>query len=80
VTRRNAAAVRATAHALKGSAGNLSVGGLSEAASVLERIGEESQLDAADAAWRQLSAEAASVIDVLGRYSTSDEQLHPCPS
>jgi two-component system sensor histidine kinase/response regulator len=80
VTRRNAVALRAAAHVLKGSAGNLAVGGLFEAASVLERIGEESQLDAADAAWRQLSVEAASVIDVLRRYSASTEEQYPCAS
>jgi signal transduction histidine kinase/DNA-binding response OmpR family regulator/HPt (histidine-containing phosphotransfer) domain-containing protein len=80
VTGRNAVALRAAAHALKGSAGNLAVGGLSEAASVLERIGEESQLDAADAAWRQLSVEAASVVDVLRRYSASPEERYPCAS
>ena len=37
VTSRNAVALRAAAHALKGAAANLSAGGLVEAASVLER-------------------------------------------
>ena len=59
VTGRNADALRAAAHALKGAAGNLSAGGLFEAARVLERIGAESRMDAAEAAWRQLSVEAS---------------------
>jgi CheY-like chemotaxis protein/HPt (histidine-containing phosphotransfer) domain-containing protein len=80
VTRRNAVEIRAAAHALKGSAGNLAVGGLFDAASVLERIGEESQLDAADAAWRHLSVEAASVVDVLRHYRASPEEQYPCAS
>jgi hypothetical protein len=36
---------------------------------VLERIGAESRMDAAEAGWRLLSLEAASVIDVLRRHS-----------
>jgi CheY-like chemotaxis protein len=67
VTARDAVALRAEAHALKGAAGNLSAGGLFEASSVLERIAAESHMDASEAAWRQLSVEAANVIDVLRR-------------
>ena len=73
VTSRNADALRAAAHALKGAAGNLSAGGLFEAARVLERIGAESHMDAAEAAWRQLSVEASNVIDVLRRHSASEQ-------
>src|SRR4029077_14775060 len=58
VTARDAGALRAAAHALKGAAGNLSAGGLFDAACVLERIGTESRMDAAGGAWRQLSVEA----------------------
>jgi HPt (histidine-containing phosphotransfer) domain-containing protein len=65
VTGRDAEALRTAAHALKGAAGNLSAGGLFEAARVLERVGAESHMDAAEAAWRQLSVEASNVIDVL---------------
>ena len=50
---------------MKGIAANLSATGLFEAAQVLERIGAESRMAAAEAAWRQLSVEASHVIDVL---------------
>jgi hypothetical protein len=39
---------------------------------VLERIGAESRMDAAEAAWRQLSVEATNIIDVLRRHATRD--------
>ena len=58
VTHRNAGNLRAAAHSLKGAASNLSLGGLFESARVLERIGAESRMNAAEAAWRQLSVEA----------------------
>ena len=80
VTGRNAEALRAAAHALKGAAGNLSAGGLFEAARVLERIGAESRMDAAEAAWRQLSVEASNVIDVLRRHSASAKEPDSCAS
>ena len=69
VTHRNAANLGAAAHSLKGAASNLSLGGLFEAARVLERIGAESRMNAAEAAWRQLSVEASNVIDVLSRHT-----------
>jgi HPt (histidine-containing phosphotransfer) domain-containing protein len=72
VANQDAAALRATAHALKGSAGNLSAVGLFEAARVLERIGAESRMDAAEAASRQLSVEASNIIDVLRRHTPAD--------
>jgi CheY-like chemotaxis protein len=65
VEARNAAEIRSTAHALKGAASNLSATGLFEAAQVMERLGAESRLDAAQAAWRPLSAQAANVMDLL---------------
>ena len=34
---------------------------------MLERIGTESRMDAAEAAWRLLSVEATNIIDVLRR-------------
>ena len=80
VTGRNAEALRAAAHALKGAAGNLSAGGLFEAARVLERVGAESRMDAAEAAWRQLSIEASNVIDVLRRDSASAREPSSCAS
>ncbi len=76
VTGRNAEALRAAAHALKGAAGNLSAGGLFDAARVLERIGAESRMDAADAAWRQLSVEANALLDALHRHVASAKE--PC--
>jgi CheY-like chemotaxis protein len=69
VTARNPDALRAAAHALKGAAANLSARGLFDAADVLERVAAESRIDAAEAAWRQLSVEAANVLDVLRRRS-----------
>jgi two-component system sensor histidine kinase/response regulator len=57
--------LRMEAHALKGVAANLSAARLFEAAQTLERLGAESRLEPAEAAWRSLSAEAASVMDTL---------------
>jgi CheY-like chemotaxis protein len=65
VDAREASEIRSTAHALKGAASNLSAISLFEAAQVMERLGAESRLDAAQAAWRHLSAQAANVMDVL---------------
>jgi CheY-like chemotaxis protein len=62
--------IRLTAHALKGAAGNLSVGGLFEAAHTLERLGADGRMDAIPAAWRQLATEAAAVLDALRRSET----------
>jgi HPt (histidine-containing phosphotransfer) domain-containing protein len=80
VTGRNAVGLRAAAHALKGAAANLSAGGLFEAANVLERLGAESRMDAAEAAWRPLSVEASHVIDVLRRHSPSEKEPYSCAS
>jgi two-component system sensor histidine kinase/response regulator len=78
VTVRNPTRLRAAAHALKGVAGNVSANRLSEAASVLELIGEESRMDAADGAWRHLSVEATNVLHILGgRVAPAKET---CPS
>jgi two-component system sensor histidine kinase/response regulator len=63
----DAAELRTTAHALKGAAANLSAGALCAAAQTLERLGAESRLEPAEAAWRQLSVEAAVVMDTLRR-------------
>jgi signal transduction histidine kinase/CheY-like chemotaxis protein len=63
--------LRTAAHALKGAAANLSATGLFEAAAVLERMGAERRLDAAQAAWRQLSIEAALVLDLLRQCERS---------
>ena len=65
VESRDAQAIRATAHALKGAAGNLSAIGVFDAADALERVGAESRMDAAEGAWRVLAAEAAGFLDLL---------------
>jgi signal transduction histidine kinase/DNA-binding response OmpR family regulator len=63
----DAGALRTTAHALRGAAANLSAEALCEAAQTLERLGAESRLEPAEAAWRRLSVEAAAVMDSLRR-------------
>ena len=64
---------------MRSKGGRQSVGRrLFEAARVLERIGAESRMDAAEAAWRQLSVEATNVLQILhGRIAPAEE---PCPS
>ena len=37
---------------------------------MLERIGAESRLDAAEAAWRRLSVEASQALDTLRQFET----------
>ncbi|MEP7304322.1 MAG: Hpt domain-containing protein [Acidobacteriota bacterium] len=71
VTIRNAASIRAEAHALKGAAGNVSAVRLFEAARLLERTATESHLHDAEAVWRQLSVEARTVRDVLRACAAS---------
>ena len=67
---RQAEAIRIEAHALKGAAGNLSATSLFDAAEILERVGAESRLDAAEAAWRCLSIAATEVLTTLRRFET----------
>jgi HPt (histidine-containing phosphotransfer) domain-containing protein len=71
VDARDADAIRSAAHALKGAAGNLSAKSLFTAAMTLERVAAERRLEAAAAAWRQLSTEAALVMDSLRRHQAS---------
>ena len=63
VRARDAVKIRSEAHGLRGAAGNLAAIGLSEAAQVLELIGAEGRIDAADHAWLRLKAEAAAALD-----------------
>jgi HPt (histidine-containing phosphotransfer) domain-containing protein len=77
VDSRDAERIRTTAHALKGAAANLSAQGLFEAAATLERLGVERRLDPADAAWRQLSIEATSVIEALRRLDNTSSDTEP---
>jgi CheY-like chemotaxis protein/HPt (histidine-containing phosphotransfer) domain-containing protein len=75
IERRDMDAVRAGAHALKGAAGNLSAPALFAAAAALERVAAEQRLDALDAAWRQMAAEATTVMDALRRCESSDASV-----
>jgi signal transduction histidine kinase/CheY-like chemotaxis protein len=68
VETRDADSLRKAAHALKGAASNLSAGGLVAAAAALERMGTEKRLDPCEAGWRQVSSEAALLIDALTRF------------
>ena len=77
VDRRDGESLRTAAHALAGSAANLSATGLFEAARVLERIGAESRMDAAEAAWRRLSSEAVNVLDALRRFEAAAVAKEP---
>jgi signal transduction histidine kinase/CheY-like chemotaxis protein len=67
VDARDADAICREAHGLKGAAGNLSAVSLFDTAEILEQLGRESRFDAAEAAWRRLSGEAAHVLDALRR-------------
>jgi two-component system sensor histidine kinase/response regulator len=67
VETRNADALCREAHALKGTAGNLSAVTLFETAEILEQLGREQRFDAAEAACRKLSDEATHVLDALRR-------------
>jgi signal transduction histidine kinase/ligand-binding sensor domain-containing protein/DNA-binding response OmpR family regulator len=64
---RDADRLRREAHTLKGAAGNLSALRLFERARTLEQLGTLGRLDAAEGAWRALSADAALVVDELRR-------------
>ena len=65
IDRRDANLLRTTSHALKGAAANLSAARVFAVAETLERLGAESRLDAADAAWRTLSVETATLMIAL---------------
>jgi PAS domain S-box-containing protein len=67
--------LRAEAHALKGSAANLSATALFEAAQALERIAAVSPLPPVEGAWRLLSAEATHLMKVLRDRTAAKEPL-----
>jgi signal transduction histidine kinase/CheY-like chemotaxis protein len=77
VAQRSAEQIRFAAHALKGSAGNLSADGLFEAARDLERIGAESSLEAAPAVVRRVVEEAAAVMAQLRQLQAAGLAAHP---
>jgi len=68
VNAKDAVALRAAAHALKGAAANLSASALFESAQTLEHIGAESRVDAAEAAWRTLSDDATATNAALQSF------------
>jgi HPt (histidine-containing phosphotransfer) domain-containing protein len=72
IDRRDAEALTRAAHALKGAAATFSAAGLVAAADTLERLGRESRLDAADAAWRTLSTQAAVLMMALRQRDEAD--------
>jgi signal transduction histidine kinase/CheY-like chemotaxis protein len=65
VEQRDPEAIRTTAHALKGAAGTIAAAAVFEAAQALERLGAEKRLEPAEAAFRVLTREAASLTDTL---------------
>jgi signal transduction histidine kinase/CheY-like chemotaxis protein len=71
VDTRDAGEIAREAHRLKGAAGNLSAISLFETAAILEQLGNDRRFDAAEAAWRRLSDEAAYVLDALRRHETA---------
>ena len=71
VDAKDADTIRREAQRLKGVAGNLSASSLFDAAEILERVGAESRLDAADAAWRRLSMAASEVLTTLRQHEYS---------
>ena len=71
IDRRDADEVKAIAHSLKGAAGNLSATSLFASALMLEQLGADRRIDAFEAGWRQLSSEAALVMDSLRRFESA---------
>ena len=65
VDARDGDAISREAHGLKGAAGNLSAVSLFETAEILEQLGRENRFEAAEAALRRLTDEAAHVLDAL---------------
>ena len=78
VERRDGELIRTTAHALKGAAGTLTAELLFQAAGVLERIGAENRLDAAEAARRVVAGEAVALMDALRRQLSALEEGVTC--
>jgi CheY-like chemotaxis protein/HPt (histidine-containing phosphotransfer) domain-containing protein len=75
IDNRDARGIATSAHALKGAAANLSAHALCDAAQTLERLGEESRLEPAEAAWRRLSVEAAAVMDTLRHFEGVHQEV-----
>jgi CheY-like chemotaxis protein len=71
----DAGALRSSAHAFRGAASNLSADALCDAAQTLERLGEETRLEAAEAAWRRLSLEADAVMEALRNFDRVHQRV-----
>ena len=71
----DADALTSASHALRGAAANLSADALCDAAHTLERLGEESRLEPAEAAWRRLSVEAAAVLETLRHFDRVHQRV-----
>jgi signal transduction histidine kinase/DNA-binding response OmpR family regulator len=75
IDRRDAENLRRAAHALKGAAANLSAMAVFDAAQTLERMGAECKLEAAEAAWRRLSASVSHAVETFREFvQTSDRR------
>jgi CheY-like chemotaxis protein len=80
ISRRNPDDLRKAAHALKGTAGNLSAISLFEGAALLEQMGAASRMDAAVDVGHQLSVTAGEVLAVLRRRLSAAEEPTQCVS
>lgn len=69
---RDAAAVRAAAHKLKGSAANLGANRVAEVALVVEKLGEEGALDRVGPKLVELAAELDDAVAALRAYRIPD--------
>jgi HPt (histidine-containing phosphotransfer) domain-containing protein len=68
---RSAEGIRKAAHALKGAVGNLSAPALFEATAMLERIGADGRLDAAEAGWRRVVTEVSLLMSTLREFEAT---------
>jgi len=60
--------IRSTAHALKGAAGSLAAAALFDHARVIEQLGADGDVEAAQAAWGRLSQEATTLMGALKQW------------
>jgi len=65
---RNALQIRSTAHALKGAAGSLAAAALFDRARIIEQLGADGDVEAAQAAWGRLSQEATTLMGALKQW------------
>jgi HPt (histidine-containing phosphotransfer) domain-containing protein len=72
VDQRSGESIRKAAHALKGAAGNLSASALFDATAMLERIGADGRLDAAEAGWRRVVIEVSLLMSTLREFEATE--------